>query len=138
MIRNTPYGKRIQSKIQRESMDPLRGSQGYHPAMVAGGYFMAPPHMSAHPQSHHHHVPPMLDTRHATSFMTNTGATSNSGSHQLLSASHAHHPGSQTQMSAAGFSTPWSATSPTGPVPLSYGGLSLTHDPQTSSYAPFM
>lgn len=54
MIRNTPYGKRIQSKIQRETSDHMSRS-GYHPALVPGGHFynlqsMPPPQFM---QQHH-------------------------------------------------------------------------------------
>ncbi|GAA5912750.1 uncharacterized protein JCM6883_006222 [Sporobolomyces salmoneus] len=65
MIRNTPYGKRIQSKIQRETHDGMRhgGGGGYHGhyGMPAGGHFygMGPPihhappqYMSPHPGMH--------------------------------------------------------------------------------------
>ncbi|KAH7104735.1 ARM repeat-containing protein [Auriculariales sp. MPI-PUGE-AT-0066] len=47
MIRNTPYGKRIQSKLQREAMD-AHGSQfsGY-PQILSGGF------PGAHPQARH-------------------------------------------------------------------------------------
>lgn len=37
MIRNTPYGKRIQSKIQRETSDHMSRT-AYHPALIPGGY----------------------------------------------------------------------------------------------------
>lgn len=55
MIRNTPYGKRIQSKIQRETHDGMRhggGGGGYHGhyGMPAGGHFYGMPPM--------HHAPP--------------------------------------------------------------------------------
>ncbi|GAA5820250.1 hypothetical protein JCM11491_000151 [Sporobolomyces phaffii] len=67
MIRNTPYGKRIQSKIQRETHDGMRhGGGGYHGGhygMPAGGHYygMGPPmhhapppqFMSPHPGMHH-------------------------------------------------------------------------------------
>lgn len=57
MIRNTPYGKRIQSKIQRETSDHMSRS-AYHPALVPGGYnghFINPmnaPHQFMHPGQH--------------------------------------------------------------------------------------
>ncbi|GAA6020579.1 hypothetical protein JCM8202_006309 [Rhodotorula sphaerocarpa] len=46
-IRNTPYGKRIQSKIQRETSDHMhRGGYHHHPHhphfMAAGGYYGMP------------------------------------------------------------------------------------------------
>ncbi|GAA6014967.1 hypothetical protein JCM10207_008688 [Rhodosporidiobolus poonsookiae] len=71
MIRNTPYGKRIQSKIQRETSDHMRhggGGGGYH-----GGHqhfvqpfygvpsMHGPPHApfyGAHPAAMHHPPPP--------------------------------------------------------------------------------
>lgn len=67
MIRNTPYGKRIQSKIQRETHDHHRGG-GYHggynhPAVVHGGHFYGMPPMHGGPPPHQfmghpgHHVP---------------------------------------------------------------------------------
>lgn len=65
MIRNTPYGKRIQSKIQRETNDHMRHS-GYHGHYVpAGGHFYgmpptmhAPQYISPHPGMHHAPPPP--------------------------------------------------------------------------------
>ncbi|KAM0754176.1 ARM repeat-containing protein [Meredithblackwellia eburnea MCA 4105] len=57
MIRNTPYGKRIQSKIQRETHDHhMRG--GYHHHMVPNGHYYGmnsmhpPPHYMGHPGHH--------------------------------------------------------------------------------------
>ncbi|GAA6061092.1 hypothetical protein JCM10212_006293 [Sporobolomyces blumeae] len=66
MIRNTPYGKRIQSKIQRETNDHMRHG-GYHGHYIpAGGHFYGmPPSMHAphqyiapHPGMHHGPPPP--------------------------------------------------------------------------------
>ncbi|GAA5856818.1 hypothetical protein JCM9279_002029, partial [Rhodotorula babjevae] len=56
MIRNTPYGKRIQSKIQRETSDHMRhgGGGGYHHHqhfVPAGGFYGVGPPM-------HHGAPP--------------------------------------------------------------------------------
>ncbi|GAA5992489.1 hypothetical protein JCM5350_003493 [Sporobolomyces pararoseus] len=61
MIRNTPYGKRIQSKIQRETHDGMRhggGGGGYHShyGMPAGGHFYGMPPM--------HHGPPQYMSPH--------------------------------------------------------------------------
>lgn len=59
MIRNTPYGKRIQSKIQRETSDHMRGNGGYHPQLVPGGHFYGmasmhpPPHQFLQHPAHH-------------------------------------------------------------------------------------
>ncbi|BGP18489.1 hypothetical protein JCM10213_001195 [Rhodosporidiobolus nylandii] len=65
MIRNTPYGKRIQSKIQRETSDHMRHGGGYHghQHFVPGGHFYGvpaqmhgPPHapyFGNHPGMHH-------------------------------------------------------------------------------------
>ncbi|GAA5969605.1 hypothetical protein JCM11641_008174 [Rhodosporidiobolus odoratus] len=70
MIRNTPYGKRIQSKIQRETNDHMRHSGGYHGGgggghqhFVPGGHFYGHPgsmHGPPHPQYYGgmHHAPP--------------------------------------------------------------------------------
>ncbi|GAA5868617.1 hypothetical protein JCM1840_005513 [Sporobolomyces johnsonii] len=66
MIRNTPYGKRIQSKIQRETNDHMRHG-GYHAHYVpAGGHFYGMPSIHGPPHhaqyiGHHpgmHHAPP--------------------------------------------------------------------------------
>lgn len=67
MIRNTPYGKRIQSKIQRETNDHMSRSAYHHPALVPGGHFYGlpsihgpPPHQFiGHPGAHH--MQPMGD-----------------------------------------------------------------------------
>ncbi|GAA5961456.1 hypothetical protein JCM3765_003587 [Sporobolomyces pararoseus] len=72
MIRNTPYGKRIQSKIQRETHDGMRhagGGGGYHShyGMPAGGHFYGmppmhhgpPQYMSPHPGAYQGGPPPM-------------------------------------------------------------------------------
>ncbi|BGP02159.1 hypothetical protein NBRC10513v2_005805 [Rhodotorula toruloides] len=71
MIRNTPYGKRIQSKIQRETNEHMghRGGyhhhgHGHHQAFIpAGGYYGVPtfngppPHYPPH-LAHGMHAPP--------------------------------------------------------------------------------
>lgn len=72
MIRNTPYGKRIQSKIQRETSGHMRGNGGYHPQLVPGGHFYGmgsmhpPPHqfLQQHPG---HHMGQMGDYNNARS-----------------------------------------------------------------------
>ncbi|KAL8278430.1 hypothetical protein RQP46_009120 [Phenoliferia psychrophenolica] len=72
MIRNTPYGKRIQSKIQRETSDHMRGNGGYHPQLVPAGHFYGmgsihpPPHqfLQQHPG---HHMNQMGDYNNARS-----------------------------------------------------------------------
>ncbi|GAA5912727.1 hypothetical protein JCM6882_005773 [Rhodosporidiobolus microsporus] len=67
MIRNTPYGKRIQSKIQRETNDHMRhNGGGYHghQHFVPGGHFYGvpsmhgPPHAPFYGQPGMHHPPP--------------------------------------------------------------------------------
>ncbi|GAA5823058.1 hypothetical protein JCM11251_007469 [Rhodosporidiobolus azoricus] len=67
MIRNTPYGKRIQSKIQRETNDHMRhNGGGYHghQHFVPNGHFYGvpsmhgPPHAPFYGQPGMHHPPP--------------------------------------------------------------------------------
>ncbi|BGP64704.1 hypothetical protein NBRC10512v2_006069 [Rhodotorula toruloides] len=70
MIRNTPYGKRIQSKIQRETNEHMGHRGGFHghhhhgPQFIpAGGYYGVPtfngppPHYPPH-LAHGMHAPP--------------------------------------------------------------------------------
>ncbi|POY71655.1 hypothetical protein BMF94_5350 [Rhodotorula taiwanensis] len=57
-IRNTPYGKRIQSKIQRETNDHMhRGGYHHHPHphFMAGGYYGMPAYNGPPP-----HYPPHM------------------------------------------------------------------------------
>lgn len=61
MIRNTPYGKRIQSKIQRETSDHMSRGAYHHQALVPGGgghfYNMPPPpHQFLQHPGHGHHM----------------------------------------------------------------------------------
>lgn len=67
MIRNTPYGKRIQSKIQREGFhDGYGGRGGFHPGMYGGmgpgGGFYGMPHHNYGPP--HHHGGPGMGPHH--------------------------------------------------------------------------
>ncbi|EIW86350.1 ARM repeat-containing protein [Coniophora puteana RWD-64-598 SS2] len=56
LIRNTPYGKRIQNKLQREQMDNFGG--GYHGSIGVGNLHNSGRHL---PQSLHPSNPPMAD-----------------------------------------------------------------------------
>ncbi|MBW0525349.1 hypothetical protein O181_065064 [Austropuccinia psidii MF-1] len=107
MIRNTPYGKRIQSKIQRENLDSIRGGADGR----LGSSFLSANHVvggaSTLPLVQHHH-------------------------HNQL------HPSSQSQLTSPGFTSPWSTSSLTGPIPVAYAGMSLGREHQTNAYASFM
>lgn len=66
MIRNTPYGKRIQSKIQRETNDHMSRSAYHHPGLVPGGHFYGLPSIHGPPPHQYiqhpgHHMQPMGD-----------------------------------------------------------------------------
>ncbi|KAF9456801.1 armadillo-type protein [Collybia nuda] len=67
LIRNTPYGKRIQNKLQREQMDHFGGPGGYHnpPALVnvALGSQGMNTHVSGgrHVPQHQHHSNPLAE-----------------------------------------------------------------------------
>lgn len=68
LIRNTPYGKRIQNKLQREQMDHFGGAAGYHnpPPMVnlaLGSQGMGTPHMGGgrHMPQHQHQANHLAD-----------------------------------------------------------------------------
>ncbi|GAA6007253.1 uncharacterized protein JCM10292_003957 [Rhodotorula paludigena] len=66
MIRNTPYGKRIQSKIQRETNDHMRHGGGYHHHqhhfVPAGAFYGQPMHG---PPPHYMGPPPHMGGMHA-------------------------------------------------------------------------
>lgn len=139
LIRNTPYGKRIQSKIQRENIDPLRAGAGFQPALMSPGYFLAPPHLAGNSAVHPQHSSQgHLESRHGSHGPTFLAPVSASGpvANQLLP----NHPhlSPQGQLASPGFTAPWSASSANGQMPLNFATMNLTHEHLTNEYAPFM
>ncbi|CAH7668266.1 armadillo-type protein, partial [Phakopsora pachyrhizi] len=122
MIRNTPYGKRIQSKIQREGMDSLRsGGTGFHPTLVSGGYFLTPSHISA--PTPPHHIQPIIDSR--SSFLGNNPGNPAPSARSVTSKFPVHQLTSPTTLQPNGFSTPWSTSTLTSLVPHAYASIGM-------------
>ncbi|KAH9440172.1 hypothetical protein Pst134EB_030800 [Puccinia striiformis f. sp. tritici] len=137
LIRNTPYGKRIQSKIQRENLDPLRTGGAFQPLM-SPGYFLSSPHLAGSPAHMPHHVHNLIEGHrgsHGPTFMSSAPG-SGAATHPLLT--NHHHLSSQGQLASPGFAAPWSASSANSPMHMNYPGMSLNHDHRANDYAPFM
>ncbi|KAI7934719.1 hypothetical protein MJO28_016664 [Puccinia striiformis f. sp. tritici] len=137
LIRNTPYGKRIQSKIQRENLDPLRTGGAFQPLM-SPGYFLSSPHLAGSPAHMPHHVHNLIEGHrgsHGPTFMS-SALGSGAATHPLLT--NHHHLSSQGQLASPGFAAPWSASSANSPMHMNYPGMSLNHDHRANDYAPFM
>ncbi|OAV97205.1 hypothetical protein PTTG_26079 [Puccinia triticina 1-1 BBBD Race 1] len=137
LIRNTPYGKRIQSKIQRENLDPLRTGGAFQPSIMSPGYFLSSPHLAGNATHMPHHVHSLIEGHrgsHGPTFITSAPGTT-ATAHPLLTT---HHHLSQSQLGSPGFAAPWSATSSNGPMHMNYPGMALNHDHRASEYAPFM
>jgi hypothetical protein len=60
LIRNTPYGKRIQNKLQREHLDHYGGGGGGGGAGGNGGGYSQPMGMSPHALGMNRHLPPQM------------------------------------------------------------------------------
>lgn len=137
LIRNTPYGKRIQSKIHRENMDPLRNGNAFQAPLMSPGYFLAPPHLAGNVSTYAaHHVPSLIESRHGSHDLAFLSSGSSSGSgltHQLLPNHHAL--SSPNQLGSPGFATPW-ASSPNSHISMNYGGIFLSPRDTTSGHKP--
>jgi len=137
LIRNTPYGKRIQSKIQRENLDPLRTGAAFQPLM-SPGYFLGSPHLAGNGSHMPHHVHTLIDGHrgsHGPTFISSAPGSSITA-HPLLT--NHHHLTSPNQLGSPAFTAPWSASSSNGPIHMNYPSMALNHEHRASDYAPFM
>ncbi|KNZ61417.1 uncharacterized protein VP01_1402g4 [Puccinia sorghi] len=137
LIRNTPYGKRIQSKIQRDNLDPLRAGAAFQPLM-SPGYFLGSPHHAGNGSHMPHHVHTLIDGHrgsHGPTFISSAPGSSITA-HPLLT--NHHHLASPNQLGSPAFTAPWSASSSNGPIHMNYPSMALNHEHRASDYAPFM